>query len=88
MFFIVTNLDPMAEYEFRVLAANSAVPSMTGCHLLLTRRVTGKWRGTAPGRPYVSAMDTDRVTIEWAPAIADPDSAPVAGYQVRLAPIE
>uniref|UniRef100_F1KQH5 Juxtamembrane domain-associated catenin n=1 Tax=Ascaris suum TaxID=6253 RepID=F1KQH5_ASCSU len=91
----ITNLDPMAEYEFRVLAANSAgfgLSSAASAIVQLRPRFDdssspiGEWRGTAPGRPYVSAMDTDRVTIEWAPAIADPDSAPVAGYQIEYRP--
>lgn len=40
------------------------------------------WRGTAPGRPYVLLLDSDRIVLEWAPAIANPGSAPVAGYEV------
>lgn len=40
------------------------------------------WKGTAPGRPYVLLRDSDRIVLEWAPAIANSDSAPVAGYEV------
>lgn len=49
---------------------------------LLKGSFAGGWRGTAPGRPYITLLDSDRVVLEWAPAIADPNSAPVAGYEV------
>lgn len=42
------------------------------------------WKGAAPGRPYVLLLDSDRIVLEWAPAIANPGSAPVAGYEASF----
>lgn len=88
--FRIKNLDPMAEYEIRVTAVNPAgrgVPSAVSESVQLRpdydlQTDFGGWRGTAPGRPYITLLDSDRVVLEWAPAIADPNSAPVAGYEV------
>lgn len=41
-----------------------------------------KWEGAAPSKPYITFMDTDRVLLEWDPAVTDPNCAPIAGYEV------
>lgn len=50
--------------------------------IILHIKILGGWEGTAPGRPYVVLLDSDRVVLEWAPAVPDSNSAPVAGYEV------
>ncbi|EJW77050.1 hypothetical protein WUBG_12040, partial [Wuchereria bancrofti] len=86
----VKDLNPQVEYEIRVVAVNSAgrgVPSATSPSVQLrldydSHSNFNSWRGTAPGRPYVLLLDSDRIVLEWAPAMANPGSAPVAGYEV------
>ncbi|OZC09924.1 fibronectin type III domain protein [Onchocerca flexuosa] len=88
--FRIKNLSPHIEYEIRVVAVNSAgrgMPSATSASVQLRLDYDLHsdfigWRGTAPGRPYVLLLDSDRIVLEWAPAIANSDSAPVAGYEV------
>ncbi|KAK6110357.1 Fibronectin type III domain family protein [Brugia pahangi] len=88
--FRIKDLNPKVEYEIRVVAVNSAgrgVPSATSQSVQLrldydSHSDFNSWRGTAPGRPYVLLLDSDRIVLEWAPAMANPGSAPVAGYEV------
>uniref|UniRef100_A0A8R1TVP6 Fibronectin type-III domain-containing protein n=1 Tax=Onchocerca volvulus TaxID=6282 RepID=A0A8R1TVP6_ONCVO len=86
--FRIKNLSPHVEYEIRVVAVNSAgrgMPSATSASVQLRLGLHPDfigWKGTAPGRPYVLLRDSDRIVLEWAPAIANSDSAPVAGYEV------
>uniref|UniRef100_A0AAF5RT50 Fibronectin type-III domain-containing protein n=1 Tax=Wuchereria bancrofti TaxID=6293 RepID=A0AAF5RT50_WUCBA len=88
--FRIKDLNPQVEYEIRVVAVNSAgrgVPSATSPSVQLrldydSHSNFNSWRGTAPGRPYVLLLDSDRIVLEWAPAMANPGSAPVAGYEV------
>ncbi|KAL3982086.1 Fibronectin type III domain family protein [Acanthocheilonema viteae] len=88
--FRIKDLNPHVEYEIRVVAVNSAgrgMPSATSASVQLRLDYDlhsdfNGWRGMAPGRPYVLLLDSDRIILEWAPAIANPGSAPVAGYEV------
>uniref|UniRef100_A0A1I7VVL9 Fibronectin type III domain-containing protein n=1 Tax=Loa loa TaxID=7209 RepID=A0A1I7VVL9_LOALO len=88
--FRIKDLNPHIKYEIRVVAVNSAgrgVPSATSASVQLRLDYDfhsdfNGWRGAAPGRPYVLLLDSDRIVLEWAPAIANPGSAPVAGYEV------
>uniref|UniRef100_A0A0R3S475 Fibronectin type III domain protein n=1 Tax=Elaeophora elaphi TaxID=1147741 RepID=A0A0R3S475_9BILA len=88
--FRIKDLNPHVEYEIRVVAVNSAgrgIPSATSASVQLRLDYDlhsdfNGWRGTAPGRPYVLLLDSDRIVLEWAPAVANPGSAPVAGYEV------
>ncbi|MCP9266055.1 Juxtamembrane domain-associated catenin [Dirofilaria immitis] len=88
--FRIKDLNPHVEYEIRVVAVNSAgrgMPSATSTSVQLRLDCDlhpnfNGWRGTAPGRPYVVLLDSDRIILEWAPAVANPGSAPVAGYEI------
>ncbi|VDK75194.1 unnamed protein product [Litomosoides sigmodontis] len=90
--FRIKDLNPHSEYEIRVIAVNSAgrgMPSATSANVQLRldydlHSEFNNWKGTAPGRPYVLLLDADRIVLEWAPAIANPGSAPVAGYEAIL----
>ncbi|TMS39617.1 hypothetical protein L596_006110 [Steinernema carpocapsae] len=89
----LTNLDPGAEYEFRVLAANRAglgLPSSSCPPVQLrSRNDPGPASGDSnygppiPGKPSVVGLEGDRAIIEWSPSPFNPDLAPVAGYIIE-----
>uniref|UniRef100_A0A915Q1W3 Fibronectin type-III domain-containing protein n=1 Tax=Setaria digitata TaxID=48799 RepID=A0A915Q1W3_9BILA len=88
--FRIKDLNPHTEYKIRVVAVNSAgrgIPSGASPSVQLRSDYDlhsdfSGWSGTTPGRPYVVLIDSDRIVLEWAPAIANPGSAPIAGYEV------
>lgn len=94
------DLQPEAEYEFRVIAHNSAgfgEPS-TASSIIQLRPQFGDFasrkyadqqeRGVpySPGRPQIIAMDGTSVTLVWEPPIENGSGGPVTGYNVEYRP--
>ncbi|KAK0399366.1 hypothetical protein QR680_003009 [Steinernema hermaphroditum] len=90
----VTNLDPGADYEFRVLAANRAGLGVasSSCPPVQLRSRSDTGAGASgdstygpppPGKPSVVSLEGDRAVIEWSPSPFNPDFAPVAGYIIE-----
>uniref|UniRef100_A0AC34QBT6 Fibronectin type-III domain-containing protein n=1 Tax=Panagrolaimus sp. JU765 TaxID=591449 RepID=A0AC34QBT6_9BILA len=82
----ITNLDSLSEYQFRVLAANTAgfgLPSSPTLPIQPRSKYDPFKNGfAAPVNPKVVAVEGDRCTIEWQPPISH-GNVPVTGYIIE-----
>uniref|UniRef100_A0A914BU89 Fibronectin type-III domain-containing protein n=1 Tax=Acrobeloides nanus TaxID=290746 RepID=A0A914BU89_9BILA len=87
----ITNLDPLSEYQFRVLAANPAgfgLPSTCTPPIQLRPKYdippAIDNAPLPPGQPKVVAVEGDRATIEWTPApFPQTGISPISGYVIE-----
>uniref|UniRef100_A0AC35FXI2 Fibronectin type-III domain-containing protein n=1 Tax=Panagrolaimus sp. PS1159 TaxID=55785 RepID=A0AC35FXI2_9BILA len=86
---VVTNLDTLSEYQFRVVAANSSgfgPPSNSTPPIQLRAKYdlppkNGNF--PPPINPTIVSIEGDRCTLEWQPAPNSRSGAPISGYNIE-----
>lgn len=97
--FLVCQLQPHGEYEFRVVAKNSAGFGLPSKATPLTQlrpkygAIPASYdKGDSPnvpfppGRPQIVAMDGNSVTLHWEPPISSGSGGPILGYHIEYRP--